>query len=143
MKNSAIIAIHITANDERQMRLHKVQSDDKTQFRVRLRYLPNKYVLGCSPPHLISKSAKSKRSNIRGKIHRMDLAQCQFHILSIDISSSNRVSRAMFLHLLRQLRRERTHCGLKSITSYDTTEEATTHVYNMDMFVQRGKRLFV
>ena len=32
--NSATVAIYIAGNDERQMQLQKVQSDDKTQFPV-------------------------------------------------------------------------------------------------------------
>ena len=37
--------IHILANDEHQMQLQKAQSDDKTQFRVRLHHLANRNVL--------------------------------------------------------------------------------------------------
>ena len=75
---SATIAIYIPANDERQMQLRKIQSTDKTQFRVRLHYLANRYFLKRetfrSHPVSIRKSAKSKRSNIRGQIHRTDRA---------------------------------------------------------------------
>ena len=39
--NSATIAIHNTANAERQVQLQKVQSGDKTQFRVRHHDLAN------------------------------------------------------------------------------------------------------
>ena len=34
-KNSATVAIHIPANDERKLKLQKIQSDAKTRFRVR------------------------------------------------------------------------------------------------------------
>ena len=44
-KKSATIAILIPPNDERQMQVQKVQSDDKTQFRVRLHHLANRYAL--------------------------------------------------------------------------------------------------
>ena len=46
-KYAAIVAIHIPANDERQMQLQKVQSDVKTQYRVRVDHLrtANRYVL--------------------------------------------------------------------------------------------------
>ena len=44
-KISATIAIHIPANDKRQIPLRKIQSDDKTQFRMTLHHLANKYVL--------------------------------------------------------------------------------------------------
>ena len=78
-KELTSIAIHIPSNDERQMQLQNIQSDDKTQFPVRLHHLGNRYVLkrenetySWSHPDWISKSAKSKRSNIRGKIYRMD-----------------------------------------------------------------------
>ena len=37
--------IHIPSHDERQMQLRKIQSDDKTQYRVRLHHIANKYVL--------------------------------------------------------------------------------------------------
>ena len=57
----------------------RCQSNDKTKFRVRLRHLANKYVLRrkigiftWSHPDRISKSAKSRPSNIRRKINRMD-----------------------------------------------------------------------
>ena len=33
VKNSATVATHLTANEERKLQLQKVQSDDKTQFR--------------------------------------------------------------------------------------------------------------
>ena len=72
--NSASTAIQIPSNDDEQM-----QSNDKTQFRVRLRHLATKYVLKkkigiftWSHPDRISKSAKSRPSNIRRKINRMD-----------------------------------------------------------------------
>ena len=60
----------------------KNQSDDKTQFRGRLRHLANKYVLKKgSHPDRIRKTAKSKRSNIRGKTCRMVTRACtQFHV---------------------------------------------------------------
>ena len=41
-RNSASIAIHIAANGERQMRVQRIQSDDKTQVRVILHHLENK-----------------------------------------------------------------------------------------------------
>ena len=44
-KHSATFEIHITASDERQMQLQKVESNDKTQFQVRLDHLPNRYGL--------------------------------------------------------------------------------------------------
>ena len=44
-ENPASIAIHIPSNDERRMELWKTQSDDKTQYRVRLRHLADKNVL--------------------------------------------------------------------------------------------------
>ena len=44
--NPASMAIHLQSNDERQLQLRKIQSDDKTQFRVRLHHLEHKYVLG-------------------------------------------------------------------------------------------------
>ena len=37
--------MHIPSNDERQMLLEKVQSDDETQVRVRFHHLANKYIL--------------------------------------------------------------------------------------------------
>ena len=43
--NPASMAIHLQLNDERQLQLRKIQSDDKTQFRVRLHHLEYKYVL--------------------------------------------------------------------------------------------------
>ena len=44
-EKSASIAVHVPANDERQMQLQKVLSDDKTHFRKRLHHLVNKYVM--------------------------------------------------------------------------------------------------
>ena len=81
-KKSATIANDIAAHDERQMQLRNIQSDDKTQFRVRLRHLANKYVLKGETlgPTLgvIQTGSENQRnpngSNNRGKIHRMDLA---------------------------------------------------------------------
>ena len=76
---SASSAIHIPSNDERQKQMRKIQSDDKTQYRVRFYHFAKKSVVKrengtntWSHPDRISKSAKSKRSNIRGKIYRMD-----------------------------------------------------------------------
>ena len=43
--NSAAFAIHISSNDLPQRQLQKIQSYDKTQFRVRLHHLANRYVL--------------------------------------------------------------------------------------------------
>ena len=43
--NPASMAIHLQLNDERQLQLRKIQSDDKNQFRVRLHHLEYKYVL--------------------------------------------------------------------------------------------------
>ena len=78
-KHSATIAIHIPSNDERQVQILKIQSEDKTQYRVRLHHVANKYVLEgeigtytWSHPDWISKSTKPKRSDIREKIYRMD-----------------------------------------------------------------------
>ena len=78
-KNSPLIAIHNPSDGERQVQLRKIQSNDTTQYRVRLHH-GNKYVLKMdklatctwSHPGWISKDAKSKIFNIRGKIHRMD-----------------------------------------------------------------------
>ena len=80
--NSASIAIHIPSNEERQMQIRKNQSDDKTQYRVRLHHLANRDVkkkkkrktetYTWSYPHWISKSTDSKRFKIRRKIYRMD-----------------------------------------------------------------------
>ena len=72
-KKPATTAVHITAVDDRQ--LPKVRSYDKTQFRVTV--CSEKGNIGTytwNHPDTIRKSAKSQRSNIRGKIHRMDLA---------------------------------------------------------------------
>ena len=44
-KKSATFAVHTMANDERQMQSQKMQSDDKTQVRVRLHHLANRYCL--------------------------------------------------------------------------------------------------
>ena len=59
-------------NDERQMQIRKIQSDDKTQYRVRVHHVANKYVLKgelgtytWSHPDQISKSAKPTRSDSR------------------------------------------------------------------------------
>ena len=78
-KNSPLIAIHNPSDDERQVQLRKIQSNDTTQYRVRLHH-GNKYVLKTynlatctwSHPDWISKDAKSKIFNIRGRIYRME-----------------------------------------------------------------------
>ena len=44
-KISASIAFHTPSNDERQMQLRKIQSDAKTQYRLRLHHLAKKNVL--------------------------------------------------------------------------------------------------
>ena len=44
-RNSVSFASHTPSNDERLMQLRQIQSDDKTQFRVRLHHLANRYVL--------------------------------------------------------------------------------------------------
>ena len=44
-RNSASIAVYIPSNDEPQMQQRKTQSDDRTQHRVRLHHLANKYFL--------------------------------------------------------------------------------------------------
>ena len=79
--SSATIAIHISADEERQMPLQKVQPDEMTQFRVTSHYLANRSVLirgnirtyTWSHPDRIPQSAKSKRSNTGRMTHRMDL----------------------------------------------------------------------
>ena len=143
--NWASITINIQSNDERQMQLRKIQSDDKIRFWVGLYRLANYYVLKKgkigtytgSHPDRISKSTKSKRSNIRGKTYRMDFengrdskesildfdtkewTQFQVRVLRTNIDASNRVPRAMFLHLLDNFGSKRIHCGLGSFASYD------------------------
>ena len=112
----ATVAIHMTANDE--------QSNNKTQIRVRFHHLANRFVLEeqrigtntWSHADRIRTPAKSKRSNIQGKINRIDLShgrnvkdisldmaqactQFQVHVLRLNTSSPNRIPRAMFLHL--------------------------------------------
>ena len=64
-KNQATIASRIPANDECEMQLQKVQSDDKTQFRVRLPHLANRSVLkrGIWGPTLgVQTGSKSQRN---------------------------------------------------------------------------------
>ena len=114
--NLATIAIHIPANGERPIQLQKGQSDAKSQFRVRLHHFANRCFLKrehtrtntSGRPDKNPNSAKSKRSNIRGKIFRMDLAHgrndkelghctrtcthLQVHFLRSDMGCSNQVS---------------------------------------------------
>ena len=121
---SATIAVLSTTNDERQMQLKKVQSDDKTQFRVKLDHLANRYVLKkdkLGPTLGVRQSPKIREiqtlqhsrkdpsigprawTNIQEHQLRHCTTTCtkfQVRILRIDIGSSNRFQRAMFLHLL-------------------------------------------
>ena len=54
-------------------RMMKIQSDDKTRYRVRLHHLAGNH------PDQISKSAKYKRSNFRRKTYRMDFEHGRKH----------------------------------------------------------------
>ena len=110
MKISALIAIYTPAHDERQMQLRKIQSDDKTQFRVRLHHPANRYVLKREKlgptPGFIQTGSENQRTT--------------FHVrmLTLDIGSSNSVPRAMFLYVQSELRK-RIHRGLRSVSSDD------------------------
>ena len=132
-RNSASVAIHIPANDGRQMQLQKAQSDDKIQFRVRLRHLATKYVLkkaNLGPPLGVTQTGSETLRNpnaptfgersIEWTLRMEEKAERPVWTVhknvytfpgsysEIDIGSSNRVPRAMFLHL---------PCGLRVVTS--------------------------
>ena len=98
----------ITATDEREMELQKVQSDDKTQFRVRLHRLANRHVLKRGERDLHVNSSWKKRQGHQHGFYTRKCSKFQDHILP----------RAMFLQLA-QLKEERLHCGFGSFTSYD------------------------
>ena len=71
-RETASIAIHIPANDERQMQILKIQSDDKTQYRVRLDHLANRYVLkkeSMRPSHMESSRQDPKISEVQTLQH--------------------------------------------------------------------------
>ena len=71
-KNSASIALHFPSNEERQMQLRKFRSNAKTQYRVRLHHLANKYVL--------------KRDKSGRDLHRLELRICEFETLQHSIT---------------------------------------------------------
>ena len=83
----ATIASHMTTNGEPQMHWQQVQSDDKTQFRVKLHHLGNQYVLKdkigtCtwSHPDMVRKSATSNgptcgERSIEWTVHMEDIAR--------------------------------------------------------------------
>ena len=67
MQISAAIAFHSTSNDELQMQLRKFQSDAKTQYRLRLHHLANKYVLTrkekLGPPLVVIQTRSQNQRN--------------------------------------------------------------------------------
>ena len=118
----------IPSNDERQMQLRTIQSDDKTQYRVRFYHLANNVLrrengtYTWSHPDRNSNSAKSKLSNIRGKICRTDFEhgkQLGFHTSKCAARNDPRMKGSMTANGI-------TH----------TTEEATVCVCDLDKFVQ-------
>ena len=145
---AASIAIHIPSNDERQMQLRTIQSDDKTQYsREQVRSQKgNSGTYTWSHPYWISTSAKTKRSKHSGKdpsngscarekkegtqlgLHTRTCIKFQVRILRIDIHSSDQVPGAMFLHLLWLRRRERdfivhSRASLPMMSESDLTPE--------------------
>ena len=117
-KISAAVAIYIPARGERQMQKRKIQSDDKTQYRVRLHHLANKYVpkrenwdlpLESSRPDLEInriRSLQHSRKDLSNGLRTWKKKQgqqlvfftrtCQVHILRIKRSSSSPFPRALW-----------------------------------------------
>ena len=118
-------------------------SDDKTQYRVWLRHLANKYVLKNGwDLHLESSRPDVKVSDVRTLQHAgkdpssgrcawkkwqgHQLGSCtkacamfQVRILRIGMGSSNQVLRAMFLHFLKLRRKRESIVDSGALTSYD------------------------
>ena len=122
----------------------EIQSDDKTQFWVKLHHLANRHVLEweTSDQHMESSRQDPKLSEIKTLEHSVkdtanglwsmkkkwqehQLCRCiiicsPFPALFLGLDSPNRVPRAMLLHFLWKLReRELIHCGFRSCISYD------------------------
>ena len=57
--------MHISSNDERQMKLMKIPSDDETQFRVRLYHLANRNFLKVENSGLILEVIQTRSKNQR------------------------------------------------------------------------------
>ena len=129
--------------------LQNVQPDDKTQFRVRRRHLANKSVLKSENlgPTLgviqtgSEKSTTSKRSNIPGKIYRMDtwrmeeIARTSAGILHKNVHTitgssfenqqvlQTKPREQCFFVFCGYVNRERTQCALHMTSKCDSPPE--------------------
>ena len=109
-KNAATVAIHITANDEQRTGVQRQKSrmtrlNSESDSIISRTVVFKKGRIGTctwSHPDRIQKSEKTKRSNIRGLILRMDLAHGRNgKETSLDIAQD--------LHLVRPTRQKKQH----------------------------------
>ena len=139
--NSASIAVHIPLNDERQMQLRTIQSDDKTQIRVRLHHLAKKVrsqreTLGLTLGVIQTGSQNQRNANAPTFEERSiawttqkTCTKFQVRILRIDVGCSNQVLGAMFFTFCHYFEKREfivdSGASLQILSTNDLTPERT------------------
>ena len=86
MRNtSATVASYIPAHDERQMQLWRIESDDKTHFRVRLHHLANRYYLKGNNRDLHLEVPTFEESSVEWTLHMEEMARKAAWFLHKDV----------------------------------------------------------